>query len=199
LITVYLEGELAEEFISEIKLDVSSVAEAVQALHANFPHFRAYLRNLIARGIDFTVRVGNRDIGEDFLRSPISAKVCSIRIVPVPSGEGGGIGQILLGVALIGLALTGVGLLGVAPATFGLMGGLLVVKGLMSLVFGKVDEPLKDEENGRKSLIWNQPQQTITEGGRMPRLYGRHRIGHYIITGSMRNYPTVDGDDDDDE
>jgi len=194
LITVYLEGVLGEEFIPQIELSVSSVAEAVQGIHANFPSFRSYLSGLISRGIQFVVKVGNQSIGEEFLRSPIAHKVCSIRIVPVPAGEGK-MGQILLGVGLIALSLTGVGLLGVAPATFGLMGGLLIIKS----IFGQVPDPLTDEEQGRKSLIWNQPQQTITEGGRVPRLYGRHRIGHSLISGGMRSYIVTDEDDDDDD
>jgi predicted phage tail protein len=199
MITVYLEGVLAEQFTPAIALDVTCVAEAVQGLSANFPSFRRQIGEMLARGIRFVVRVGSKEIGEEFLRSPIASKVRSIRIIPVPAGygsNGGAFAQIAIGVGLIALSLTGVGILGVAPATLALMGGVMVARGIMSLIFGQVKDPASQEDEGGRSLIWGQPQQTIKEGGRMPRLYGRHKVGHYIISGAIRTYFVEDDDDD---
>jgi predicted phage tail protein len=100
MITIYLQGELADYFTSQITVDVSSVAEAIAALKANFKGFANYLFESANCGVNYQIRVGYQEIGEEHLKCPISKKVQSIRIMPVIAGAGAA-GKIIAGVALV--------------------------------------------------------------------------------------------------
>jgi predicted phage tail protein len=68
-----------------------------------------------------------------------------------------------------------------------LLGGALILQGIMGL-FGRVKDPESDEKEGKKSLIISSPSQTLREGSRIPRLYGRTKIGLYPISVRIRTF-----------
>lgn len=185
MITIYLQGELADYFTPQITVAVSSVAEAIAALKANFKDFSNYLFEAANRGVNYQIRVGYQEIEEQHLKCPIAKKVQSIRIMPVIAGAGAA-GKIISGVALIGLAVAGsfgvVGLLGVAPLTVGLTGGALLFQGISAL-FSR--QPSPDSKDDKKSSVFGGTSTTVKEGGRLPIAYGLVLTGIYIISAKI--------------
>ena len=179
-----MQGELADYFTTQITVAVSSVAEAIAALKANFKGFANYLFEAASRGVNYQIRVGYQEIGEEHLKCPIAKKVQSIRIMPIIAGAGAA-GKIIAGVALIGLAVAGsfgvVGLLGVAPLTVGLTGGALLFQGISAL-FSRQDSPGGDD---KKSSVFSGTSTTVKEGGRLPVIFGLALSGLYIVSAKI--------------
>jgi predicted phage tail protein len=164
---------------TEFEAVAETVAEAVACIAANFEPWKRVVSRL-----NFTVQVGRDFADESQLKSPISSKVRSIKFTIVPAGSGT-VGKIVLGAALIGLGLFsgGIGFLGMSGTTTALLGGALILKA----IFGGQKSPQDQERDGKKSNIFSRPQQTVTEGGRMPIVYGLHRCGWTIVSARVRN------------
>lgn len=188
MITITMCGELADIFIGAIAVDVSSVAEVIAALRANFPSFLSYLYKATERGVNYQIKVGHQEIDETQLLNPISDRVLSIRIIPVIAGAGT-IGKIIGGIALIGLGLSGIGFLGLGATQLVLLGGAMLLGGISSL-FGRVKTPTDDEANGKKSLVFGGPSTTQQEGGRVPIAYGVVLCGLYVVNAKVVSYLT---------
>jgi predicted phage tail protein len=186
MITITLCGELADIFTSKITVAVSSVAEAIAAIRANFPGFAAYLYEAALQGVGYQIRVGYQEIDDTQLLSPISQEVRSIRIIPVIAGAGT-VGRIIGGIALLGLGLTGIGFLGISATTLALTGGAMLLSGISSL-FGRQDSP--DAKDSKKSLTFGGPSTTVKEGGRVPIIYGVVIVGIYVISAKIVTYLT---------
>jgi predicted phage tail protein len=186
MITITLCGELADIFIEQITVAVSSVAEAIAALRANFSNFAAYLYEAAQRGVAYQIKVGFEEVSETQLCNPISHKVRSIRIIPVIAGAGT-VGRIVGGIALLGLGLAGVGFLGLSSTTLALTGGAMLLGGISSL-FGRQASPTDKED--KKSLNFGSPSTTTKEGGRVPIIYGVVVAGMYIISAKIVTYLT---------
>lgn len=189
MITIYLQGELADYFTPQITVAVSSVAEAVAALKANFRDFANYLFEAANRGVSYQIRVGYQEIEEQYLKCPISKKVQSIRITPVIAGAGT-IGRIIAGVALLGLGLAGVGFLGISSTTLAITGGALLLGGISSL-FGRQNSDAKED---KKSLVFGGTSTTVKEGGRVPIIYGVALVGMYVVSAKITtSYAPIGG------
>lgn len=190
MITVKMNGELADYFIPEFECVAANPWDVLQAIKANFPGFIKYLADSAARGIGFHVKVGYQALGESDLKMQFAKKIRSFTITPVPVGSGGGgLFKIILGVALIGLAFTGVGFLGLTPLALGLTGGVMLLSGI-SEMFGRVKSPKEEEKEGKKSIIFGSPEATIDEGSRIPICYGIHLCGMTVISARVRSYLT---------
>ncbi len=164
---------------TEFDAAVTTVAEAVACLRANFERWAAVLPRLA-----FRVTVGYEEVGEGDLQRPISRKVRTMRFSIVPSGAGT-VGKIIVGVALVGLAFVGgIPFLGISGTTSGLLGASLI----LGAIFGQQKAPKDQERDGRKSNVFSRPQQTLTEGGRIPVVYGVHLCGWTIVSARIRNY-----------
>ena len=187
MITIHLQGELADYFTTQITVDVSSVAEAIAALRANFKNFANYLFEAANRGVSYQIQVGYQEIGEEHLKCPITKKVRSIRITPVIAGAGT-VGRIIAGVALLGLGLAGVGFLGISATTLALTGGALLLSGTSS-IFSRQESPdVKEEQSKPSSLVFGGTSTTVKEGGRVPIIYGVALVGMYIISAKITSF-----------
>lgn len=164
---------------TEFEAIAETVSEAVSCIAANFEQWAKIVNRL-----NFTIQVGRDFADGSQLKSPISSKVRSIKFTIVPSGSGTTF-KIIAGVALIGLGLFsgGIGFLGMSGTTTALLGGALLLKA----IFGGQKSPQDQEKDGKKSNIFSRPQQTVTEGGRVPILYGLHRCGWTIVSARVRN------------
>lgn len=191
---IKLYGPLAA-FIGKrvLKADVSSAAEAVRFLVANFPAVEKHMADQ-----HYRVSVADYDLTLEELHDPAGRS--DIKIVPVVGGAGGGgIGTILAGVAIIALSF-GIGAIASAGVTLGGLAGIGTVGtafvGLgVSLILGGVAQlltPVPKTEQGpnsdkdpRKSYSFSGIQQTSRQGVPVPIVYGKTLTGSVVISAGI--------------
>jgi len=196
---VRLYGQLAE-FVGRkvIEADLSSAAEAVRMLIANFPQLDRHMADQ-----HYKVLVGDGALMLDDLPNPVGRE--EIKIVPVIVGASGGGGSILLGAALIGLSFVSFGA-GTAFAGIGgstLLGGtaaagigstFLATTGL-ALVLGGVSQLITPTpqipqgpdtvQDPRKSFSFSGIQNTSRGGTPVPIVYGKTLTGSVVISAGV--------------
>ena len=188
LSTIRIYGRLAKFLKRRVfKADVSSAAEAVRFLLANFPHLEPEL----SQG-HYRVSVGALDLSEDELGHPTGQQ--EIKIVPVVAGAGA-VGRIIAGVALIALSFAvGAGAFGVALAKN--LGAIAVAKGIgISLAIGGVSQLLSPvptvpqgpntEQDPRKSYSFSGVQNTSRQGVPVPVVYGETLVGSVVVSAGI--------------
>ena len=180
LVTVKLYGHLRKRFGSDFEFDITVISEVINALQANLAGFKQHLIKHNQPG--YKVIVDNRPVMDmrELGLCVGSAKV--VKIIPVVKGASGkGIGQIILGVALIGLAAFGgvaaiAGSFGASAATasslttgVALFGASLLLGGISSLL-----SPVPKSTNSKQANnIGISPTNTIQQGQRIPIVYGK--------------------------
>jgi predicted phage tail protein len=187
--TIRIYGRLAK-FLKRRKFEaeVSSAAEAVRFLLANFPKLEPEL----AKG-HYRVSVGSYDLAEDELHAPAGQQ--EIKIIPVVAGAGA-VGRIVAGVALIALSFFLPPVAGIALGTiaFGI-GASLVLGGVAQLLTpvpglpttGSTAETAKDP---RKSYSFSGIQQTSRAGVLVPVVYGETLVGSVVISAGIDTVQT---------
>ena len=201
--TIKLLGAAGRKFGRTFRLAVKSPAEAVRALIALFPEFQGWVLQQHERGIVWRVVTDKAEgVSEEELTRETGVE--TIVFAPMLQGAGGGsgsgIGQILLGVALIAVAVF------VPAATFGLtsmlgvglVGGALVLNGIAELITptprlngpdarGGVEASLTSD---LESNLFSRAQGTGGQGECVPLLYGRRRVSEpRVISFDLRNFP----------
>jgi len=198
---VRLYGQLAE-FVGRkvIEADLSSAAEAVRMLIANFPQIDRHMADQ-----HYRVLVGDGALTLDDLHNPVGRE--EIKIVPVIVGAGGSTTQILAGAALIGLSLAfpGGGLFG--GTVFGFLGGpaasaavlttigtgisyvgaALVLGGVAGLISPTPEIPQGPDtvQDPRKSFSFSGIQNTSRGGTPVPIVYGKTLTGSVVISAGV--------------
>lgn len=186
---IHLHGKLGRQFGTLHQFDVDTVADAIEALRANFVEFFNAIRHGHYRIIiGDTIRKGMA-LAEDMLPGFKLGKQ-SLHIVPVTKGsKRGGIGKIIAGIALIGLSLaTGGGALmsttlfgsTTVGAAVGQVGLGLALTGVASLL-----APEQEAPDDTRSFTMTGPQITTREGGIVPIAYGEVWTGGTMINGSL--------------
>ena len=196
---VRLYGQLAE-FVGRkvIEADLSSAAEAVRMLIANFPRLDGHMADR-----HYKVLVGDGALTLDDLHNPVGQE--EIKIVPVIVGAGGNLGRIFLGVALIGLSFVSLGA-GTAFAGIGgstLLGGtaaagvgstFLATTGLSLALTGvaglisptpQIPQGPDTEQDPRKSFSFSGIQNTSRGGTPVPIVYGKTLTGSVVISAGV--------------
>jgi predicted phage tail protein len=191
---VRLYGQLAE-FVGRkvIEADLSSAAEAVRMLIANFPGLDGHMADR-----HYKVLVGDGALTLDDLHNPVGQE--EIKIVPVVAGAGGGgVGQILAGIAIIGLSF-GIGAIASAGVTLGGLAGIGTVGTAFvgigaSLVLGGVAQLISPtpatpqgpdtEQDPRKSFSFSGIQNTSRGGTPVPIVYGKTLTGSVVISAGI--------------
>lgn len=179
--TIRLYGRLAK-FLGQKKFEamVSSTAEAVRFLLANFPH----LEQELAKG-HYRLVVDKSTIGEDELHFPIGK---TIKIIPVVQGAGV-VGRIVAGVALVALSFIsfGASLAFLKPVLFGI-GASLALGGVAQLLtpVPRTQAAGPDtEKDPRKSYSFSGVQQTSRQGVPVPLIYGEVFTGSIVISAGI--------------
>ena len=172
---------------------VDSAAEAVRFLAVNFPGLERHMADQ-----HYRVTVGSYDLGEDELADPVGQQ--TIKIVPVISGAGGGVGKIIAGVALFASAFfTGgatIGLLGLAAplavstalAGVGISLALTGVAQLLSptpRLSGPGTAASNREVDPRESFSFSGIQNTSRQGVPVPIVYGETIVGSVVISAGI--------------
>ena len=197
---VRLYGQLAE-FVGRkvIEADLSSAAEAVRMLIANFPELDGHMADR-----HYKVLVGDGALTLDDLHNPVGQE--EIKIVPVIVGAGGNIGSILAGIALISVAVLapGVGFLGGGALGFGVVTGAsgaaaglaalagnigigLVLLGTASLISPtpEIKQGPDTQQDPRKSFSFSGIQNTSRGGTPVPIVYGKTLTGSVVISAGV--------------
>lgn len=198
---VRLYGELAKVVGRRVlEAELSSAAEAVRMLIANFPQLERHMADR-----HYKVLVGDGALTLDDLHYPVGQE--EIKIVPVIVGAGGNIGRILVGAALIGasLAFPGGGLFG--SSVFGFLGGPVASAGILttvgtamsaigaSLVLSgvagiispvpKVPQGPDTQQDPRKSFSFSGIQNTSRGGTPVPIVYGKTLTGSVVVSAGI--------------
>ena len=191
---VRLYGQLAE-FVGRkvIEADLSSAAEAVRMLIANFPQLDRHMADQ-----HYKVLVGDGALTLDDLHNPVGQE--EIKIVPVIVGAGGGgTGQILAGIAIIGLSF-GIGAIASAGVTLGGLAGIgtvgtafvgigasLVLGGVAQLISPTPEIPQGPDtvQDPRKSFSFSGIQNTSRGGTPVPIVYGKTLTGSVVISAGI--------------
>lgn len=192
---LYLEGEMAEKFGSELTVNVNNVQESIKLLQANFPEFRSYLLSCAEKNIGFIIDVADKNIeNEKDLILPL--KEGDITITPIPAGSKSGGAKILAAIAIVAIMVA-------FPGTFFTLGSYGVPTGLtnaglfaasmaINLAMTGIQQlmapdPAVDQE-APQSYLFNGSQQNAIEGDPVPILYGELRVpGRPISFGVVSN------------
>lgn len=184
---IKLYGQLAK-FIGKrvLEADVSTVAEAVRFLVANFPEVEQHMTDQ-----HYRVNIGSLEIGEDELQYPVGQQ--EIKIIPVVAGAGA-VGRIIAGIALIALsfipglqtaAIFGSKLM-VGTVLFG-VGASLALGGVAQLLTPVPTVPtgIDSEKDPRKSYSFSGIQNTSRSGTPVPIVYGETLVGSVVISAGI--------------
>jgi len=186
MITVKLLGELGKKFGKKHTLAITSPAEAVRALCANFPDFEKFVISSSDRGVGYKVLSGKTQIGVEQLHDPASK---SVTIAPVLIGAGGSVGKIVLGATLIAASifLPGFGMGGSAvfwDAVFSI-GVSLAISGVAQMLSPVPPTNGPVETQTDPSYLFNGPLNTTAQGHPVPIGYGRLLIGSAVISAGI--------------
>jgi predicted phage tail protein len=193
---IKLYGQLAK-FIGRrvLEADVATAAEAVRMLVANFPGLEQHMAEQYYR-----VTVGTYDLGLDEIHDPAGQQ--DIKIMPVIAGAGGGVGKILIGVALVAAAIVfapaAAGFLGLgmaaggtaftlgaaASVAIGSIGASLILGGVSQLLtpVPKIPQGSGSDDDPRKTFNFSGIQQTSRQGVPVPCVYGLTLVGSVVIS-----------------
>ncbi len=198
-------GHLAEHLgQSTFEALARTPAEAMRFLLCNFPELRGLMRDGY-----YKVAVGRHDLQlvdhPEQLSYPVG-QTDDIRIIPVVSGAGGGVGKILLGAALIGLAIAapGVGLFAGGAAGFGVVAGATGVAASLAAAGGTIGLALvlggtaqllsptpqvpdfdSDPRNNADNFSFSGVQNVSREGIPVPVAYGEVITGSVVISAGL--------------
>ena len=181
---IRLYGRLAKFLKRRVfEADVSSAAEAVRFLLANFPHLEPEL----AQG-HYRVSVGGYDLVEDELVHPTGRQ--EIKIVPVVVGAGA-LGRIIAGAALIiaSIFIPGTALIfgtAVKGLVFGI-GASLALGGVAQLLTPVPTLPTgtDSQQDPRKTYSFSGIQNTSRQGTPVPVIYGETLVGSVVISAGI--------------
>lgn len=197
---VRLYGQLAK-FVGRtvLEADLSTTAEVVRMLIANFPALEEHMADQ-----HYRVLVGERALTLDELHLPVGQE--EIKIVPVVVGAGGGTAQILAGVALVALSFVSFGGTAFAGAggAFGIFGGTGAAAGSSALFFigagllltgiaqaispvPAIPQGPDTEQDPRKSQSYSFSgvQNTSRGGTPVPIVYGKTLTGSIVISAGI--------------
>lgn len=207
---VHLYDHLKDQFGGPHLFDIGTPAEAFRALAANFPQtFAPAFRN----GNYAIVAGASIDDGEQVpleLLGRFTYGADDIHILPVAegakSGTGKAIATTILGVALIGIGVAGaagvfgavaessgsvlglnfgaeIGFAGITYGNVALFGASLLLSGVAGLLTNLTD-PSKVGPTTASYLL-NGPTNTADQGGAVPLVFGRFRVGSTIVSTSL--------------
>ena len=188
---IKLYGDLAEFVgVREIETQVHTVADAIKCLIGNYPQAEIYMMDK-----NYRVLVNEKSKTYDEIHFPTGFN--DIKIVPVISGQGRGLGSILLGAALIGLSFGAFGVNAIslksglsagfagagmgAKAAFGI-GAALVLGGVSQML---TPVPQAASEETTNSFAFNSPVNTTVAGLPVPILYGERMVGSVVISAGI--------------
>jgi predicted phage tail protein len=203
-------GELGERFgAKHTYYNLRNAADAIKLLCINMPEFKDYLLESEENGIGYQVLQGGVDFNYEDLLLPFGER--DLVIVPVVSGSGEAVGQILAGVGLVALAFVtgGASLFGLAlTPILGGIGASLLLGGVAQALspqpqiptlggFGAVNygagsrmgsrnrtngpENVTSGIDGQQSYAYTGAANSVGVGATVPLAYGKVLIGSHLL------------------
>lgn len=184
---IKLYGDLAEFVgVNEVETEVHTAADAIKCLIGNYPQTENYMMDKY-----YKVIVNDKPKTLEELHFPTGQS--DIKIVPVISGQGRGLGTILLGAVFIGAAfLTGgtslsLGVSGFTggagiSAAIGNIGIGMVLLGVSQMLTPVPPAPTEETPN---SFQFNSPINTSIAGLPVPILFGERIVGSVVISAGI--------------
>lgn len=199
MVQVKLLGELGRRFGRSYSFVVRNPRDVISALANQIDGFKEYMCSAHEHGMGFKL-IDDDPVGMTYEGVMMSCD--QLIIAPIISGSGGNgmsIGQILLGVALIGLsfvsfgagAFAGLGVAGAGGSTalFGL-GASLLLTGIAGLLTPPVQTPGTDSKK-KDSFMFDRAVELTTQGYPIPLLYGRYLAVSPLTISSAISTETV--------
>lgn len=206
--TIVLHGALKREFGGPFSFEVASPAEAFRALEANFPgRFFAAVRDGVYRIVRGDRKKGLA-LGPDQLTFGLGS--ADLHIIPLARGSAGSqrskggvkavIGVAMMAVAIVATEGAASALLAGSFKEFGTLmgaGGLLswgtVASYGLSMTLAGVSAMLSPQPKAqdlqpvdqRQSYLFNGPVNLTEQGGAVPLIYGRCRVGSTTISAGI--------------
>ncbi|MCE5333371.1 MAG: hypothetical protein LLG06_02155 [Desulfobacteraceae bacterium] len=202
MIDVYLHGYLGKKYGKKHRLNVSSPAEACRALQANYNTFFAAIRPGV-----FKIIRGERKTGEVIPLELLNMQSDRpIHFVPIPRGSKNSkaIISAVIGIALIGVSIAtmnpelafAVGMKetaitlpvigAISHAQIALFGGMLALGGISQLLSPVTSvSDYSSQEEKQISFLFNGPVNRSAQGGAIPLIYGRMRVGATLVSGGI--------------
>lgn len=198
LTTVKLHGHL-QEFGTTYEVNARSIREVLSFLNANFPGFSQCLLTHNQPG--YFVVLDDQDLPLEMLGCNPSGH--TVHLIPALQAAGGDEHpwhNVLMGAALVGLAFVtggaaGTALLGksagyLASAMFG-TGASMILGGLTMLL--SPQQQAQPEADKVQSYIFDGGSNIDTQGGPVPIVYGRARIGSVVASFGVTTETSTDG------
>jgi predicted phage tail protein len=195
--TLKLTGRLGKKFGSEFQLDVHDPAEGIRALCYLLPGFEDELKKGYYR-ISRLPTAGGQSIDLDEQALTMSFGRCPGMVIrPVVAGrKKGGIGKILLGIAIVGVAFftAGVGTAGLSALSgsigaTGITYGQLAMTGAMIALNGVTQmlTPVQRSSNAdqQESYMIDATGNLVEQGNPVPAVFGEVFTGSVVISTSI--------------
>jgi len=191
--TIKLYGDLKEiTGHSELDAHVNSVGDCIRFLLMNWPQLEGHMNERY-----YQVLTDGNEIGEEEIHYPVAEE---IKIVPVVTGAGGGVGKFFIGAFLIAGAflLPGAGTaFSMAAFKGGTMfanaawwaksmayiGGYLALTGVSEMLFPMPEPPkFENDQDPRISFNFGGTPNTSRAGTTLPVVYGEIFTGSTVIS-----------------
>ena len=186
------------------ELDVATPAQAVKALCVNFPGLDKWLIDSEKDGVGYRVAVSKEKVTEQDvspLLMPFSEREV-FSITPVVAGAGRGVGQFLLGAALIAASFAfpgggafsfysysgvaaGSGAMTAIGTAVSYLGAGLVLQGIANVISPQPPNTALDEAVQLESFTFSNVVNTSRQGMPVPIAYGRVFVGSAVLSSGL--------------
>ncbi|WP_320535270.1 tail assembly protein [Robbsia andropogonis] len=177
---IRLYGYLGAKFGRVHRFVISSPADAIRALVRMVPGFERELMTAKDRGVRYSIFVDKLNIPEDTLAYPSGGS--DVRIAPVAHGRKAGLWQTIAGAALF--------VVGAVSTYFGnaygpsmmAMGASMALGGIAQML---TRQPSSNTGTSKTSYYFSGAENNTSQGGPVPLLYGRMRVGSTVLSESI--------------
>ena len=186
------------------EFDVNTPAQAIKALCVNFPGLEKWLIDSEKDGVGYRVAVSKEKVTEQDvspLLMPFSEREV-FSITPVVAGAGRGVGQFLLGAALIAASFAfpgggafsfysysgvaaGSGAMTAIGTAVSYLGAGLVLQGIANVISPQPPNTALDEAVQLESFTFSNVVNTSRQGMPVPIAYGRVFVGSAVLSSGL--------------
>ena len=186
--TITLAGSLGKKYGRVHRLDCADALDALRAFCAMLPGFQQDFVRLKYRVVLNDAPMTNRE--------ELKLPAHTIRFVPVVSGAGHGIGEVVAGALLLVAAFYAPELavsLGATAAEGAAAGSMAFSLGASMVLTGLAQAIAQPPLMGTNSYLFSGPVNSTKQGNPVPILYGTLMIGSQVISANLQAYDIAIG------